>query len=89
MRDYREAVLKLSNILGQYIQLRRQAEEIGVYLSWQWQRVSAGIEYKKDIWKQQIDLNKQVSELRNIETQLILLGITPTDLDLCYQTRRR
>ena len=88
-RQYIQEILRLTDLLGRYIQLRRESEEIAEYLQWQWRRVEAGIEYKKDIWRQQIDLNRNITELKNIELQLFLLGVSPYDLDRCYKSKRR
>lgn len=86
-KQYREEILKITDLLGKYIQLRKESEEIEAFLNWQWQRVRAGIEYKKDIWKEQIELNQRRAQLQNIETQLLLLGINKKDLEKCYRNR--
>ncbi|MEM0370866.1 MAG: hypothetical protein QXE80_09250 [Pyrobaculum sp.] len=88
LKTYRQDIRQISELLGKYISLRKQTEEINAYLSWQWQRVNAGVEYKKDIWKEQIRENQTRAELKNIERQLLLLGATPKELDLCYKTAR-
>lgn len=88
-RQYREAILKLTDLLGKYIELRQKAEKTRPYLSWQWERVKAGIEYKKDIWEKEIkELLPAQAELRNIERQLLMLGISQADLDACYRASR-
>ncbi len=88
LKTYRQDIKQITELLGKYISLRKQTEEINSYLSWQWERVKAGVEYKKDIWKEQIRENQTRAELKNIERQLLLLGATPQDLDLCYKTAR-
>lgn len=88
IKTYRQDLKQISELLGKYISLRKQTEEINSYLSWQWQRVNAGVEYKKDIWKEEIRENQTRAELKNIERQLLLLGATPKELDLCYKTTR-
>ncbi|MEM2947140.1 MAG: hypothetical protein QXN96_02745 [Candidatus Bathyarchaeia archaeon] len=84
---YQQDIKQISELLGKYIALRKQTEEINAYLNWQWQRVSAGMEYKKDIWKEQIRENQTRAELKNVERQLLLLGATPKELDLCYTSK--
>ncbi len=84
-KEYIDTIQKITDIIGQYIQLRKQTEEIKEYLRWQWKRVEAGIEYKKDIWKQQIELNKITTQLKNIEKQLQIYGITKQEIEQCYK----
>jgi len=88
VKTYRQDLRQISELLGKYISLRKQTEEINAYLGWQWERVKAGVEYKKDIWKEQIRENQTRAELKNIERQLILIGATPKELDLCYKTAK-
>lgn len=88
LKTYRQDIRQISELLGKYISLRKQTEEINSYLSWQWERVKAGVEYKKDIWKEQIRENQTRAELKNMERQLFLLGATPKELDLCYKTAK-
>jgi hypothetical protein len=80
---------KVNNLLSDYLQLRMEIEEKGNYFNWQWKRVDAGIEYKRDIWKEQIKEYLPVKAKMNaIEKQLSALGITQKELDLCYKSLR-
>lgn len=83
---YVDAVTKITKLLGEYLQLRKDIDEKGTYYSWQWKRVEAGIEYKREIWKDYIkDYSVLKAQLKNIERQLTSLGISQQELDLCYK----
>ncbi len=88
LKTYRQDIRQITELLGKYISLRKQTEEINAYLGWEWERVKVGVEYKKDIWREQIKENQTRAELKNVERQLLLLGATPKDLDLCYKTAK-
>ena len=86
---YVEVYNKVSNLLSDYLQLKMEIEEKGGYFNWQWKRVDAGIEYKREIWKEQIKEYLPVKAKMNaIEKQLSALGITQKELDLCYKSLR-
>ena len=55
------------------------------YLQWQWQRVEEGIEYRKDIWKEEIKLKQIEGELKALTSLLIASGIPQKLLDQCYK----
>ncbi|MEN2985495.1 MAG: hypothetical protein ABDH16_02375 [Thermodesulfovibrionaceae bacterium] len=83
---YIDTVSKVTKLLGEYLQLRKEIDEKGAYYGWQWKRVEAGVEYKRDIWKEYIkDYTVLKAQFKNIERQLISLGITQQELDLCYK----
>jgi len=84
--NYRKETEKIYELLTEYITKRKELEEIERYLSWQWKRVEIGIEYRKDIWKEQIQHNKERQKLKSIELQLLLYGATQEDLERCYQS---
>jgi len=86
LTEYRKETEKIYELLTEYITKRKELEEYRKYLGWQWERVKIGIEYKKDIWKEQIEFNKEQQKLQAIEMQLILYGATREDLEKCYQT---
>lgn len=88
MKAYRQDIQKLSELLGKYIQLRKYTEETNAFLGWKWKRVEVGIEYKKDVWKEQIEQRKITTELLNIQRQLLMLGVSPADLEACYKASR-
>jgi hypothetical protein len=86
---YIEAYNKVSNLLTEYLQLRQEVEEKGGYFGWQWKRVDAGIEYKREIWKEQIrDYLPTKTKMKALEKQLTSLGVTQKELDLCYKSLR-
>jgi len=72
-------------LLADYLALRYEVEEMKKYISWQWQRVKAGIEYRKDIWKEHIKLKQKQGSLHALELLLISAGITKKQINLCYK----
>jgi hypothetical protein len=85
LSQFRRDSQQVVELISKYIETRRRVEEIKKYLSWQWGRVEVGVEYKKDIWRQQIELTAHEQELKGIERQLLLLGATKRDLEACYK----
>ena len=84
-RDYLRALQRAKDLLSEYLSLREQVEEEEKYYSWQWQRVVAGIEYKKEIWKNYIQHLTKVSQLKAVESALLSSGIQKKTLEACYR----
>lgn len=81
-----DIVDRVSKYLEDYITTRRELENKSQYINWQWQRVEAGIEYKKDIWKEDIGVKKLSAKLRAIILRLQSLGVSQKELDACYRS---
>ena len=84
-KEYLRALQRAKDLLSEYLSLRQQVEEEGKYYSWQWQRVVAGIEYKKEIWKNYIQHLQKISQLKAVESTLRASGISKKTLDACYR----
>jgi len=62
-------------ILSQYLNLRTEIEELRNFLSWMNLRVEFGIEYKKDVWQQEIVLKQKEAVLKVLESFFFAYGI--------------
>ncbi len=71
--------------LNQYLTLKAKVEEQKKYLKWQLKRVEAGIEYKKDIWKEEIKYKQDLAHLKTLEIYFQTLGISRKILESCYK----
>jgi hypothetical protein len=74
-------------ILSQYLSLRTEVEELRNFLYWMKLRVEFGIEYKKDVWQQEIVLKQKEAVLKALESFFYAYGITREELDRCYKQR--
>jgi len=74
-------------ILSQYLSLRTEVEELRNFLYWMNLRVEFGIEYKKDVWQQEIVLKQKEAVLKALESFFYAYGITREELDRCYKQR--
>ena len=72
--------------INQYLTLKAKVEEEEKYIKWQWERVKAGIEYKKDIWEKQIKYKQDLAQLKAIEIYFTALGISKNTLENCYKS---
>jgi hypothetical protein len=72
-------------ILSQYLNLRTEVEELRKFLDWMKLRVEVGIEYKKDVWQQEIALKQKEAALKALESFFFAYGITREELDRCYK----
>ena len=85
-RKYLLALKDAKELLKEYLSVRSKVEEMKKYLSWQWKRVEAGIEYRRDIWQQEIQYKQEKGHLKAITAVLMSAGINKSLLDSCYQT---
>jgi len=74
-------------ILSQYLNLRTEIEELRNFLYWMNLRVEYGIEYKKDVWREEIVLKQKESVLKALESFFYAYGITKEELERCYKHR--
>jgi hypothetical protein len=74
-------------ILSNYLALRTEVEELRKFLHWMNLRVEYGIEYKKDVWQQEIVLKQKEAALKALESFFFAYGITREELDRCYRHR--
>jgi len=74
-------------ILSQYLNLRTEIEELRKFLNWMNLRVEFGIEYKKDVWQQEIVLKQKEAVLKALESFFYAYGITREELERCYKHR--
>jgi len=74
-------------ILSQYLNLRTEIEELRKFLNWMNLRVEFGIEYKRDVWQQEIVLRQKEAQLKALESFFFAYGITREELDRCYKHR--
>jgi hypothetical protein len=72
-------------ILSQYLALRSEVEELRKFLNWMNLRVEFGIEYKRDVWKEEIVLRQKEAQLKALESFFYAYGITREELDRCYK----
>jgi len=72
------------NLLDDYLETRTEVNFLFHYLTWQWQRVDIGIEYRKDIWEKEIEFKKKQARLKSIIAQFQALGIDRELLNQCY-----
>ncbi len=84
-KEYLRALDFARRILANYLKLRYEVEEMKKYLTWQWQRVQEGIEYRKDVWKEEIQLKQKQGQLKALEVLLTSSGITKKELRECYE----
>ena len=84
-KEYIRALDFARRILANYLKLRYEVEEMRKYVSWQWQRVQAGIEYRKDIWKEEVQLKQKEGELKALTALLLASGVSKELLDECYE----
>jgi len=75
------------NLLSQYLALRSEVEELRNFLYWMNIRVEFGIEYKKEVWQQEIALKQKEGSLKALESFFYAYGITKEELDRCYKNR--
>jgi hypothetical protein len=74
-------------ILSQYLNLRTEIEELRNFLYWMNLRVEFGIEYKRDVWREEIVLKQKEAVLKALESFFYAYGITKEELDRCYKQR--
>jgi hypothetical protein len=74
-------------MLSQYLALRSEVEELRNFLYWMNLRVDYGIEYKRDVWQQEIVLKQKEALLKALESFFYAYGITKEELDRCYKNR--
>jgi hypothetical protein len=60
-------------ILSQYLALRSEVEELRKFLNWMNLRVEFGIEYKRDVWKEEIVLRQKEAQLKALESFFLRL----------------
>jgi hypothetical protein len=72
-------------ILSNYLALRTEVEELRSFLYWMNLRVEFGIEYKRDVWQQEIVLKQKEALLKALESFFFAYGITREELDRCYK----
>lgn len=72
-------------LLADYLSLRYEVEEMKQFLKWMWKRVDAGIEYRRDVWKEEIKLKQKEGELKALTALLLSAGIKQKELDRCYE----
>ena len=84
-KEYLRALDFARRLIADYIKLRYEVEEMKKYLAWQWRRVEEGIEYRKDIWREEIRLKQIEGELKALTALLIASGIPQDLLDKCYK----
>jgi len=83
-KELLSAVKSAENLLDDYLETRTEVNYLNHYLAWQWKRVDVGIEYRKDIWQQEIDLKKKQAKLKSLIAQFKALGVPEELLDKCY-----
>ena len=86
-RERKELLTASSNarrLLEDYLETRTEVNFLFHYLTWQWQRVDVGIEYRKDVWEKEIELKKKQARLKSIIAQFQALGIKRELLNQCY-----
>ncbi len=76
-------------MLSEYLSLRHEVEEKRQYIKWMWKRVEAGIEYRRDVWKEEIRLKQREGELKALTALLLSAGISKKLLDACYESKNR
>ncbi|MCI4458840.1 MAG: hypothetical protein JHC21_04410 [Thermocrinis sp.] len=76
------------NLLSQYLSLRAETEELSNFLEWMNIRVEYGIEYKKDVWQQEIALKQKIATLKSLESFFHAYGITKKELDECFYSSK-
>jgi hypothetical protein len=92
---YERQLRHLSNLqnaqalLSQYLSLRAETEELSNFLSWMNARVELGIEYKRDVWREEIILKQKLATLKAIESFFHTFGITKKELDECFYSESR
>jgi hypothetical protein len=86
-KEYIKSLNYASNTLSKYLMLRKEIEEKEKFLKWQWERVEYGIEYKRDIWEEQIKLEIKKAQLKAMHNYFIAIGISKKLLDKCYRGR--
>jgi hypothetical protein len=74
-------------VLSNYLALRTEVEELRKFLNWMNLRVEYGIEYKKDVWQQEIGLRQKEALLKALESFFFAYRITREELDRCYKQR--
>ena len=88
-KEYIRALDFARRILANYLKLRYEVEEMRKYVKWQWQRVQAGIEYRKDIWKEEIKLKQLEGELKALTSLLVASGVSEELLGECYEGKSK
>jgi hypothetical protein len=76
------------NLLSQYLSLRTETEELSNFLAWMNARVELGIEYKRDVWQQEIVLRQKEALLKSLESFFHAYGITKKELDECFYSSK-
>jgi hypothetical protein len=84
LKDYLNRLNSARELLSNYLTLRREVEAWEKYLLWRKKRVCAGVEYLKDLWRNNIDIEIKKEELKALEVQLCVLGVPKCWLDRCY-----
>jgi hypothetical protein len=74
-------------ILSNYLALRSEVEELRNFLYWMNLRVEYGIEYRRDVWREEIVLKQKEGSLKALESFFFAYGITKKELDECYKHR--
>ena len=84
-REYVRALDFARRLLADYLKLRYEVEEMKRFVQWQWARVEAGIEYRKDVWKEEVALKQKEGELKALTALLLSAGIPKELLQRCYE----
>jgi hypothetical protein len=91
---YERQLRHLSNLqnaqalLSQYLSLRTEVEELKDFLNWLNVRVEFGIEYKRDVWREEIILKQREALLKALESFFNAYGITKKELDECFYSSK-
>jgi len=91
---YERQLRHLSNLqnaqalLSQYLSLRAETEEMSNFLAWMNARVELGIEYKRDVWREEIILRQKEALLKSLESFFNAYGITKKELDECFYSSK-
>ena len=86
-KEYLRALNFARKLLADYLKLRYEVEEMKKFMMWMWKRVDAGIEYRKEVWKKEIQLKQKEGELKALTALLISAGITKEELNECYKSK--
>jgi len=89
LKDYQQRLSTARELLSNYLTLRREIEAWEKYLLWRKKRVCAGVEYLKDLWRDNIDIEIKKEELKALEVELCALGIPKEWLNSCYKATIR
>jgi len=73
-----------TKLLDDYLKTRTEVDFLYHFLTWLWQRVDVGMEYRKDVWQKEIELKKKQAHLKALIAQFRALGISRELLNKCY-----